>query len=220
VTGRRIEVRRVDFGAFSRPPGETGTGRREIAALFGYVVLHPDATLLFDTGMAVADDETEAWYRPRRIALPEALAAADVRPENVTMVANCHLHFDHCGGNPSLAGRPILVQRRELETARTVDYTLPEVIDYPGVAYEVLDAATEILPGLWLWPTPGHTAGHQSLVVRSSDGTVILAGQSHHNAAAFAADAGGPGGPAWLPGLLGLDPARVLFAHDASVWVP
>ena len=214
-------VRRVDFGSFVRPAEETGAEGPRVEVLLGYVVVHADSIVLFDTGMGVPDDETERYYRPSRIQLPVALAAAGVRPGEITMVANCHLHFDHCGGNPSLVGRPIVCQRRELETARTDGYTLPELIDHAGARYVELDGEAEVLPGVQVWPTPGHTDGHQSLVVRLGDGTVVLAGQSHPSAADFAAHVSGESdAPTWMTRLLALDPARVLFAHDASVWEP
>jgi N-acyl homoserine lactone hydrolase len=149
------------------------------------------------------------------------------------MVVNCHLHFDHCGGNPELSGRPILVQRAELEAARqTADYTLPELVEAEGLDYEELDGEVEILPGVWVMPTPGHTSGHQSLVVRRDDGTLILAGQTHDTASAFGVDflvgrakrdgqtVRLPLPPAWMARLEQLDPARVVFAHDYAVWEP
>lgn len=88
-----------------------------------------------------------------------------------------------------------------------------------------LDGAAEILPGVTLLPTPGHTSGHQSLVVRLSDGTVVLAGQSHDTASDFAADALASRHrvldvSAWMEQILALDPRRVVFAHDHAVWEP
>ncbi len=145
---------------------------------------------------------------------------------------------DHCGGNPLLAGTPVVAQRRELELARRAEYTLPELVDYAGVRYEVLDGAAELLPGLHVLTTPGHTAGHQSLAVRGGDGTVVLAGQAHDHASDFTAAvmarelrladgdrspdelAGLREAPAWLDDVLALDPRRVLFAHDEAVWEP
>ena len=226
-----LEVRRVDFGYFVRPGSETGTGRPRVAPCLGYVVRHAQGLLILDTGMG-AHPEVDAHYRPRRVDLPLALGAAGVGLDDVTQVTNCHLHFDHCGGNPMLAGRPVFVQRRELDEARTVpDYTLPELVE--GAGYEVMDGATEVLPGVHLLPTPGHTAGHQSLVVRRTDGVVILAGQSHDTATAFSADALAvraqldrheaelPAPPAaWMEAVLALDPKAVYFAHDHSVWHP
>ncbi len=225
-------VRRVDLGYFIRPAGETGTGSSRVEPCLGYLVDHPGGLLLLDTGMGSHPD-VDAHYQPRRRPLPAALAAAGARTEDVRLVVNCHLHFDHCGGNPGLAGRPIFAQRVELETARTAaDYTLPELVDAAGLRYEVLDGEAEVLPGVLVLPTPGHTAGHQSVVVRRRDGTVVIAGQSHDTAAGYGADVlawrargdrhghGLPSFPDWIERLQQLDPARVVFAHDHAVWEP
>jgi len=227
----RIAVRRVDFGYFVRPAEETGTGSSRVEPCLGYLVEHPDGLLLMDTGMGT-HPEVDAHYRPRRRSLPTALADVGVRVEDVALMVNCHLHFDHCGGNPLLPGRPIFTQRVELAAARGTEYTLPELVDAPGLRYEQLDGEAEVLPGVLVLPTPGHTAGHQSLVVRRDDGTVVVAGQSHDTATAYSADALAwraardghgpplPVTPAWIDRLQRLDPARVVFAHDHAVWEP
>ena len=224
-------VRRVHFGYFVRPAEETGTGAPRAEPCLGYLVDHPDGLVLVDTGMG-AHPEVDAHYRPARRILPDALAEAGVGVEDVKLVVNCHLHFDHCGGNPQLVGWPIVTQRLELEAARSADYTLVELIDAPGLRYEELDGEAEILPGVLVVPTPGHTAGHQSLVVRAGDGTVVVAGQSHDTATAYSADAlawqavkDGHGSslpvtPAWIDRLQQLDPRQVFFAHDNAVWQP
>jgi N-acyl homoserine lactone hydrolase len=225
-------VRRVYFGYFVRPSEETGTGSPRVEPCLGYVVEHAHGVLLFDTGMGSQPD-VDAHYRPRRTALQQALRAAGVRLDEITEVANCHLHFDHCGGNPLLAGRPFFAQASELAAARgTQDYTLPELVDPPGTRWQELTGETEILSGVMLVPTPGHTDGHQSLVVRRSDGVVIVAGQSHDNAHGYASDVLAlkahedrhgqplPMPPVWVATLQAMDPSHVVFAHDHSVWVP
>ena len=227
-----ITVQRVDFGYFVRPAAETGTGSPRVEPCLGYLVEHPDATLLFDTGMG-RNPDVDAHYRPRRIGIEEALSGVGRRLEDVTHVANCHLHFDHCGGNPRLAGLPVFTQATELAAARnTDDYTLPELLDASGTRWEELRGETEILPGVTLSPTPGHTEGHQSLGVRRADGVVIVAGQSHDSTTQYSADVLAlrarrdghgkplPIPPEWLERLMQLDPARVVFAHDHSVWEP
>jgi N-acyl homoserine lactone hydrolase len=90
----------------------------------------------------------------------------------------------------------------------------------------------ELLPGVFLIPTPGHTAGHQSMLIRRPDGIVIAAGQSHDTATQYAADQLAwraareghsqplPPFPGWMDALQQLDPAMVYFAHDRSVWKP
>jgi N-acyl homoserine lactone hydrolase len=227
-----LVVRRVDFGYFMRPAAETGTGAAQVEPCLGYLVDHPAGLLLVDTGMGNHPD-VDAHYRPRRRSLHTALAAAGTQIGDIAYVVNCHLHFDHCGANPTLPGRPIFTQRVELATAlRMPDYTLPDLVDAPGLRYEQLDGETEILPGVVVTPTPGHTAGHQSLIVQRRDGTVIVAGQSHDTATAYSRDALAwqahrdqhlgplPPAPAWIDRLQQLDPARVVFAHDNAVWEP
>ncbi len=223
-------VRRVDFGYFVRPAQETGTGRPRVEPCLGYLVSHPQGRILFDTGMGSHPD-VDAHYRPRRIELAEALAAIGQEISDLTLAANCHLHFDHCGGNPLLGAIPVLVQRAELDAARAdPGYTLPELIE--GSRFEQVAGQAEVLPGVFLMPTPGHTSGHQSLIVRRAEGTVIVAGQSHDTATQYAADqlawrAGRddhgqplPAIPAWIDSLSRLDPRAVYFAHDRSVWIP
>ncbi len=158
-----------------------------------------------------------------------AITAAGVGLDEVRWVANCHLHFDHSGGNPALGNRPIYVQEGELEIARARDdYTLPELVD-EGINYEVVSGETELFPGVFLIPTPGHVDGHQSLVLRCNDGTVICAGQAHDSASLFAYDVLArkavqegleeplPLYPGWMKRFEQFDPARVVFAHDMAV---
>jgi N-acyl homoserine lactone hydrolase len=100
-------VRRIDFGSFVRPAEETTTGSTRVEPCLGYLVEHADRLVLMDTGMGGHPD-VDAHYRPRRRSLAAALVDAHARPEDIRLVVNCHLHFEHCGGNPQLAGRPIV----------------------------------------------------------------------------------------------------------------
>ncbi|MFG2566366.1 N-acyl homoserine lactonase family protein [Streptomyces sp. NPDC048567] len=227
-----VSLRRLDLGYFVRPASETGGPQPRVEPVLAYLVRHDNGLILFDTGIGDAGPETEAHYRPRRRALREALSGAGVGLDDIALVANCHLHFDHCGGNPLLSGRPVLVQDVELAAARAGGYTVDALVDFPGAVYEEVTGEAEIWPGVRIVPTPGHTDGHQSLVLRQSDGTVVLAGQAHDFASHFASDQlarqaalDGVGPPLppyrpWLNRLADFDPRRVLFAHDCSAWEP
>jgi N-acyl homoserine lactone hydrolase len=229
---RSVVIRRVDFGYFVRPAEETAKGVARVEPVLGYLIEHPDGHLLLDTGMG-EHPEVDAHYRPRRAPFSAALQAAGTRVEDIKVVVNCHLHVDHCGNNPALTNRPIIVQARELADARQPDYTLPELVDAPGLVYEEISGDATIWPGVTVVPTPGHTSGHQSVVVRQGDGTVVvLAGQSHDSASDFSADMLArtackdghsdplPVPPEWIARLHALDPASVYFAHDHAVWSP
>ncbi len=226
------DVRRLDFGTFVRPAAETGSGQPRVEAVYGYLVRTPAGLMLMDTGLGRADQETEAWYRPRRADLKATLAGAQAAIEDVAVVVNCHLHFDHIGGNPLFARRPIFCQRRELDVARAGNYTVTELVDFDGARYELLDGEAEITPGVHVIPTPGHVDGHQSVVVQCEDGSIVLAGQAHDTASSWSADvlaehAPGlghepplPAAPSWMGRILEFDPRQVVFAHDAAVWRP
>jgi N-acyl homoserine lactone hydrolase len=226
------DIQRLLLGTFVRPAEETGTGAPRVEGVYGYLVRHDRGLVLLDTGLGRGDAETEDWYRPRRTELPEALATVGVGLDEIELVVNCHLHFDHCGGNPLLAGTPVVCQRQELAVAQHGNYTMEHLVDYPGSRYDLLDGEAEIRPGIHVIPTPGHVSGHQSLVVECEDGSVMLAGQSHDTASAWSADALAasahalghgeplPAAPAWMERLLAFDPKRVVFAHDAAVWEP
>jgi N-acyl homoserine lactone hydrolase len=221
------EIRRLDLGYFVRPASETGGAEPRVEPVLAYLVRHDDGVLLFDTGLGEGEPEVDAHYAPQRRSLPEALQDAGLSTQDITVVVNCHLHFDHCGGNPLLAGTPILAQAGELALARGPEYTLPWLVDFAGASYRELDGEAEIWPGVWIIPTPGHTAGHQSLVVRQPDGTVVLAGQAHDFATGYGsavlarrAARDDVAVPPWLDRLMYFDPRRVLFAHDNAVWEP
>src|SRR3954471_16469355 len=74
--GVMTSVQRLLLGSFVRPAEETGTGAPRVEGVYGYLVRHPDGLVLLDTGIGRGDEETEQWYRPRRVPLPQALASA------------------------------------------------------------------------------------------------------------------------------------------------
>ena len=88
---RTHDIRRLLLGTFVRPAQETGSGHPRVEAVYGYLVRHHLGLVLLDTGLGQGDDETEDWYRPRRIALPEAPATVGVALDEIRLVVNCHL---------------------------------------------------------------------------------------------------------------------------------
>jgi len=122
-------------------------------------------------------------------------------------VINTHLHFDHCGGNRLFPGIPIHVQRRERAAAREPGYTIPEWVEFEGARYVELDGEAEIAPGVRVLPTPGHTPGHQSVLVDTEDGLVVVAGDVAYRWEDFDA-AGGA--------ILILEPRRIWLAHETA----
>ena len=223
------DIHRLRMGYATVPAEESAEHAGERLMLCAYVIRHPRGILLWDTGIG-EHEEVERLFRPVRWPLEAQLAELGIRLDDVRVVGNCHLHFDHAGGNARFPGVPILAQRVEHESAASVeDYTIPGIADFPGAAYELLSGDAVVWDGVTVMPTPGHTAGHPSLVVETRQGRVVLAGQSFNFASDFAkarltqelahagyVSAAAADYPPWMDVVEALDPWRVLFAHDVA----
>ena len=180
--------------------------------VYVHVIDHPDARVLVDTGMtqlhpAVADMD------PRLFPLS---AQADFDLASIDVVINTHLHFDHCGGNHLFTGRPIYVQRRELDDARSEDdYTIREWVEAPGVQYVPVDGALELLPGLRVVPAPGHTRGSQVVVVETGGRPAVIGGDM----AVFFGELDEPRTQGQRL-VRALDPEQVWLSHEHEPWRP
>jgi N-acyl homoserine lactone hydrolase len=142
-----------------------------------HVVEHPEGRILVDTGMIDSTPELDEEWHP--------FFDAGVIPRDVAFVVNTHLHFDHCGGNRLFTGTPIYVQRVEREAAREPGYTVPEWVEFQGARYLELEGEAEVADGVRVIRTPGHTDGHQSVLVETEDGLVVVGGDVAYTWQAF-----------------------------------
>lgn len=125
---------------------------------------------------------------------------------------------------------PIYVQALEYEAARRANYTIPEWVDFEGADYAVVNGDTQVASGVRVMSTPGHSPGHQSLVIDTPEGTIALAGQAIYSRAEYehirtigaAPEDDPPPDPAeYLESaerIIELEPRRVYFSHDRAVW--
>jgi glyoxylase-like metal-dependent hydrolase (beta-lactamase superfamily II) len=148
---RRLLLAEMTCPDFHPTPGEN-------VEVFAYLVEHPDGAVLVDTGVGSDNDFLTRSYRPRIVPLAEALAEHDRRLSDVVALVNSHLHFD--------------------AAARQPHYTVREWFDFEGAALRIVDGEAEILPGLHLLPTPGHSPGHQSLLVEGGGRRALVGAQA------------------------------------------
>jgi glyoxylase-like metal-dependent hydrolase (beta-lactamase superfamily II) len=153
-----------------------------------------DRRVIIETGHGSKYDAKEQGFfaiDPSRWLL-RGLKNAGVDPETITDVIVTHLHFDHAGGLTHLRDGQLAltfpnarvhVQKREYDDAcagfGTMKTTYREENLRPldeAQAWHLLDGAEQCVPGIRALPTPGHTSGHQSILVEGSDRNAVFLG--------------------------------------------
>ncbi len=208
-------------------PSQELSWARPTFAVYAFLVEHPDGPVLIDTGVGLGNEIINQMYSPVHHDLDAALANHHITTDDITTVITSHLHFDHCGQNNRFAHARVLVQRTEVEAAREPLYTVPDWAFPDGVEMTEIDGDHHVAPGIEIIATPGHTAGHQSVLIDNGNGQrTIACCQGSWNAKSFdVADLGDDGwdqaaGARSMRRLHALAPTSVLFSHDSIVWKP
>ena len=160
---------------------EVDDKRRLLQALNCLLIETPAGRVLVETGIGErVDEKTRAMRVYEGPAIVPALETAGFAPDTVDVVAMSHLHFDHAGGllradgSRAFPRATIVAQRAEWEVALgdnprlVASYVQPElalVRDWGAEGWA--EGEREILPGVSVVPTGGHSTGHQAIVVRS-----------------------------------------------------
>jgi N-acyl homoserine lactone hydrolase len=144
----------------------------------GFVIKHPrEGAILVDTGVGYPTELVQEWKVVNRHAA-DALAEHGLSPADVRIVINSHLHFDHCGQNAVFKHAPFYVQRSELDRARRAETVAAQWFDFAGARFELIDGDAQIAEGVRVVATPGHTVGHQSVIVDTPDGGAVMIGDA------------------------------------------
>jgi glyoxylase-like metal-dependent hydrolase (beta-lactamase superfamily II) len=142
-----------------------------------------DALTLVDTGYG---EEGRPDRKGRH--LPENLAALDVSPAQIDRVVITHAHGDHCMGNtlwrsggwiPAFPNADYVIQEKEIAAIRENDDPLWVARFAPLMERDqlrLIDGRTALTGTIACWPTPGHTIGHQSVLVRSEAQQALFMG--------------------------------------------
>lgn len=153
-----------------------------------------DRRVIVETGHGPKFAEKEQRFfaiDPANWLLP-TLQSASIDPKSITDVILSHLHFDHAGGlshvregilEATFTNATIHTQRREFEDARAnfgimtnsyreENFTSIDQFD----RWRLLDGEGQILPSIRSFLTPGHTRGHQSIIVEGADRTLVFSG--------------------------------------------
>ena len=190
----------------------------------GFLIKHPAGAGLVDTGYGTPLELIKD-YRPVNASVAEALRQHDVHPSDICWVINSHLHFDHCGQNAVFPQAPVYVQRREYEWRHKYKDTPAAWLQYAGARFELLDGEREIASDVRVVTTPGHTAGHQSIQIDTTEGPALMTGDACWTVGMFDGEAPRAGmmedastfGRS-LDKMRRMKPAAVHFCHDNRTW--
>ena len=168
---------------------------------YSVLIEHDDGRYIFDTGYDYDHvQRVLPFEKPLQTAeqsIPGQLALLGLQPKDVNYVINSHYHFDHCGGNKHLTEACTICHAIELEACgcpqpfEMLGYSdlsfSPDIARERGAAeaetqeldiytpkFETITGDQEIAKGMTLIETPGHTAGHYSLLIELTNRRPML----------------------------------------------
>lgn len=165
-----------------------------------FLIAHPDGYLLWDTGLSdeliQKEEGIENWIFQLRMhkTVKEQLDEIGVSPDDIDYLAFSHMHIDHTGNANQFKSATLLMQEKEYFVAFDTTNKPYNYADYEALKdskiikingdYDVFgDGSVQLIA------TPGHTAGHQSLLVRLEEtGAVILSGDITYYQESYVSD--------------------------------
>lgn len=172
-------------------PFHPDVGTKVDIPYFFYVIAHPQGNVLFDTGghpslvsdprmrLGDAADDFEVTMQKGDDVVSQ-IKRAGFSPTDIDHVVLSHLHYDHAGGIEFFPEAAFYAQQRELEFAHWPPIYQREVyvradFDHPIEWNELVGDRDLFGDGrVLIFPTPGHTAGHQSMLVQLDDKRAVI----------------------------------------------
>ncbi|GEO24502.1 MBL fold metallo-hydrolase [Alicyclobacillus acidoterrestris] len=165
---------------------DRGYGARIDIPVWAAAITGGGYNILVDTGIHDATWVTEN-VSPCRISPEETMVSALQQgmgwtPDDVDIVINTHLHYDHCGNNHMFKNAKFVVQKREWQAAHQPipsqrGIYLPQLFDCVDYfSWRFVEGEEEVVGGVKVFLTPGHSDGHQSVLVKTGQGTLCISG--------------------------------------------
>jgi N-acyl homoserine lactone hydrolase len=218
-------------------------GKKVRVPIMMALVKTDDGNILFDTGLNPDGlrDPIKIWGERAANMIKKFGPEDDVRSrlrelnlgvDDIRYVVNSHFHWDHTGGNQFFTKSKFIVQKAEYRYAFYPDsFTAGSFVkhhfDHP-LDYELIEGDMELVPGVSLVLTPGHSPGHQSMIVDLPEsGTIVLTGDSIYTKENIEKNI--PIGVVWDPGqamismrrlihIAKREKGKIFICHDPETW--
>ncbi len=192
-----IPLGHFDLDVGSLTPSDV-SGRRAKAPVYAYLIECAAGLVLMDTGCSSAlardprsllGDEVDS-LTPVMGEADHILARLELlgyQAQDVDLVLNSHLHFDHAGANNCFPKAEFWCQQTEWAAVRAHPRHYPDPGWDPGptARRRELRGDTDVTAGVRLISTPGHTPGHQSLLVEAEEGSMLFTSDAVYTSAHF-----------------------------------
>ncbi len=155
-------------------------GQRIWIPIYVFYIEGGDRKILVDTGLEqfMVPPEVGQRYGVEILEFEDALATKGLEPEDIDIIIHTHLHNDHCENDYKCTNAKVYVQKAELDffnDPHPIDHRYyPDVLE--DVELETVEGDAEIVDGIQVVLSPGHTPGGQSVVVQTSAGRAVITG--------------------------------------------
>jgi glyoxylase-like metal-dependent hydrolase (beta-lactamase superfamily II) len=167
------------------------SNKAEEFPVFTYLIEGGEKLVLVDTGMSDTERADKyhhpGSYQPEGMSIVEQLQKIGYRPTDIDIVIFTHLHWDHCFYMDRFTNAQFIVHKKEYNFALNPiplyykSYESPElgiIRPFEGISMTLVEGETEIVTGVRVFETPGHSIGHQAVEVDTENGNYIIAGDA------------------------------------------
>ncbi|MDR0851100.1 MAG: N-acyl homoserine lactonase family protein [Clostridiales Family XIII bacterium] len=178
-------IKPLRLGTIKRPLKGTvygiDTDEEPYFPIISYYLESPTHKIVVDTGGIVPDGiHWEPYTRNEDQEPGNALKKLGVSADDIDMVIFTHLHWDHACSNDAFKNARFIVQKKEYDFVADPEtsnkgYEAELVL---RTTYETVDGDVEIVPGISVVLTPGHSVGSQCILIDTADGTYMITGDT------------------------------------------
>jgi len=167
----------VDMGIFTY---RMNYGTKMWVPILMWYIVGSEKRILVDTGAKASFAKEFRKLKAEDImSFDKALESVNLKAEDIDIVIQTHLHWDHCVNLAKCKNAKVIVQEDELKYAFSPHPIMANLYHRPlfkDINFKVVKGPYEVVPGIELFPAPGHTPGIQAVAVNTEKGTAVISG--------------------------------------------